>query len=306
MCDDVSAGLAQPWVRAVRRASTSRFDDLEDRLDPAVTTTELGVSGTPGWCRAVRVLQWVLFAAALAGAPLAGRAGRDVLPPAAGPADARLPRLPGPDPAPRPGRAGRRGAGPALPGADRASGPGRERAGPRRPCARRCPRCARSSWSSRWRPSWRRTARPGRACARRAPEPFRVHRPSITPPCRPQPCAGRRFRRTPRGGWTGLAHEQTRRKAHERVIRDAAGLGRGRRRPPRRGGHPVRVLPGRVDAALPPQRQLGRRPDVVVHRQLLARAGPERQGEPQDAATRSWCTAGSGSTCGSARTSPAR
>jgi hypothetical protein len=68
LCDDVSAGLAQPWARAVRRASTSRFEDLEDRLDTAVTTTELGVSGTPAWCRAVRVVQWVLLAATFAGA----------------------------------------------------------------------------------------------------------------------------------------------------------------------------------------------------------------------------------------------
>ncbi len=68
MCDDVSRGLAQPWVRSVRHASTSRFADLEDRLDRAVTTTELGVSGTPAWCRMVRVLQWVLFIAAVAGA----------------------------------------------------------------------------------------------------------------------------------------------------------------------------------------------------------------------------------------------
>jgi GTP-binding protein EngB required for normal cell division len=68
LCDDVSQGLAQPWARAVRQASTSRFADLEDRLDNAVTSTELGVSGTPGWCRVVRVLQWVLLAAALAGA----------------------------------------------------------------------------------------------------------------------------------------------------------------------------------------------------------------------------------------------
>ncbi len=68
MCDDVSRGLAQPWVRAVRHASTARFDDLEDRLDRAVTTTELGVSGTPAWCRGVRVLQWVLFLTALGGA----------------------------------------------------------------------------------------------------------------------------------------------------------------------------------------------------------------------------------------------
>ena len=68
LCADVSKGLAQPWVRSVRRASTSRFADLEDRLDRVVTTTDLGVSGTPLWCRAVRVLQWVLFLAALGGA----------------------------------------------------------------------------------------------------------------------------------------------------------------------------------------------------------------------------------------------
>ncbi len=68
LCDDVSEGLAQPWIRSVRHASTSRFQDLGDRLDRAVTTTDLGVSGTPLWCRAVRVLQWVLLLSALGGA----------------------------------------------------------------------------------------------------------------------------------------------------------------------------------------------------------------------------------------------
>jgi len=68
LCDEVSKGMTQPWVRSVRGASTSRFADLNDRLDRAVSTTELGVSGTPLWCRAVRVLQWVLFVSALAGA----------------------------------------------------------------------------------------------------------------------------------------------------------------------------------------------------------------------------------------------
>jgi hypothetical protein len=61
-------GLAQPWVRSVRRSSTSRLTDLEDRLDRVVTTTDLGVAGVPLWCRAVRALQWVLFLAAIAGA----------------------------------------------------------------------------------------------------------------------------------------------------------------------------------------------------------------------------------------------
>ena len=72
LCDEVSSGLAQPWVRSVRRASTSRFDDLEDALDRAVTTTELGVSGTPAWCRVVRGVQWVLLVAAVAGAAWLG------------------------------------------------------------------------------------------------------------------------------------------------------------------------------------------------------------------------------------------
>ena len=67
LCADLTEGLTPPWVRSVRAASTSRFDDLEDSLDRAVTGTDLGVSGTPLWCRAVRVLQWVLFVAALAG-----------------------------------------------------------------------------------------------------------------------------------------------------------------------------------------------------------------------------------------------
>jgi hypothetical protein len=68
LCDNVCKGLALPWVRSVRHASTSRFTDLGDRLDRAVTTTDLGATGTPLWCRGVRILQWVLFVTALAGA----------------------------------------------------------------------------------------------------------------------------------------------------------------------------------------------------------------------------------------------
>jgi hypothetical protein len=68
LCADATKDLAQPWVRSVRRASTSRFPDLEDRLDRVVTTTDLGVADTPLWCRAVHALQWVLFLLAIAGA----------------------------------------------------------------------------------------------------------------------------------------------------------------------------------------------------------------------------------------------
>ncbi len=68
LCADVSADLAPPWSRSLRHASVSRFEDLGDRLDRVVTTTDLGVSATPLWTRVVRVLQWVLLVTALVGA----------------------------------------------------------------------------------------------------------------------------------------------------------------------------------------------------------------------------------------------
>lgn len=68
LADDLSADLARPWATALRRASTSRLGDLNDALDRAVSSTELGVSGTPVWCRLVRVLQWLLLLTAVAGA----------------------------------------------------------------------------------------------------------------------------------------------------------------------------------------------------------------------------------------------
>jgi hypothetical protein len=66
VADQVGATLAPPWVAAVRRASTSRLEDLGDALDRAVVTTDLGVDRTPLWWRVTRVLQ-VLFAVALIG-----------------------------------------------------------------------------------------------------------------------------------------------------------------------------------------------------------------------------------------------
>lgn len=65
--DDVGSELSPPWADAVRRASVSRLPDLNDALDKAVTSTDLGVARTPVWWRLVRVLQWVLVLSALAG-----------------------------------------------------------------------------------------------------------------------------------------------------------------------------------------------------------------------------------------------
>jgi hypothetical protein len=65
--DDVGSELSPPWADAVRRASVSRLPDLNDALDKAVTSTDLGVSRTPAWWRVVRLVQWLLVATALVG-----------------------------------------------------------------------------------------------------------------------------------------------------------------------------------------------------------------------------------------------
>ena len=68
VADDAAEGLSTPWTAAVRHASVSRLDDLNDALDKAVASTDLGISRTPVWWRLVRVLQWLLFVTAVAGA----------------------------------------------------------------------------------------------------------------------------------------------------------------------------------------------------------------------------------------------
>ena len=68
VAEDVTSDLPRPWAEAVRRASVSRFPDVNDGLDAAVAGTDLGVGRTPVWWQLVRVLQWVLLAAALGGA----------------------------------------------------------------------------------------------------------------------------------------------------------------------------------------------------------------------------------------------
>ena len=65
--DDVAEPLARPWQQAVRRASVARLPDLTDRLDRSLASTELGVERLPRWTGAVRLLQWLLVLAALAG-----------------------------------------------------------------------------------------------------------------------------------------------------------------------------------------------------------------------------------------------
>jgi GTP-binding protein EngB required for normal cell division len=67
VADDVSTPLARPWAEAVRRASVARLPDLNDRLDSALTSTELDTERMPAWAGLVRVLQWLLLLVAVAG-----------------------------------------------------------------------------------------------------------------------------------------------------------------------------------------------------------------------------------------------
>ncbi len=68
VADDMATGLNKPWQESIRRASVSRLDDLNDRLDQALADTDLGVAVMPWWARIVRFLQWVLILTALGGA----------------------------------------------------------------------------------------------------------------------------------------------------------------------------------------------------------------------------------------------
>lgn len=67
LADDASAGLGGPWQASIRDAAVSRIDDLGDSLDGALGEVDLGADRLPAWVGAVRVLQWLLFLAGVAG-----------------------------------------------------------------------------------------------------------------------------------------------------------------------------------------------------------------------------------------------
>jgi GTP-binding protein EngB required for normal cell division len=67
LADTASAGMSRGWVDAVRTAARSGERELPDALDRAVAGTDLDLSGHRRWWQAVRVLQWVLVAAVVAG-----------------------------------------------------------------------------------------------------------------------------------------------------------------------------------------------------------------------------------------------
>jgi len=66
LADSVASGLTRPWTTAIRRASVSRADELDTRLRDAVGAVKVR-SGVPGWCRLVRMVQWLLLLVANGG-----------------------------------------------------------------------------------------------------------------------------------------------------------------------------------------------------------------------------------------------
>jgi GTP-binding protein EngB required for normal cell division len=67
VADEVSAPLARPWADSVRRASVTRLPDLNDRLDAALSSTELDTERMPAWAGLVRLVQWLLLIATVGG-----------------------------------------------------------------------------------------------------------------------------------------------------------------------------------------------------------------------------------------------
>jgi GTP-binding protein EngB required for normal cell division len=62
-----AAPLPDVWAPALNTAARSRTADLPDALDRAVAKTDLGMSRTPLWWRAVGALQWLFTLAAVVG-----------------------------------------------------------------------------------------------------------------------------------------------------------------------------------------------------------------------------------------------
>jgi len=67
IADDATRGLTQPWNAAVHRAALGSVRDLGDSLDRAVVGTDLQITETPSWVRAVSAVQFIGLLAALAG-----------------------------------------------------------------------------------------------------------------------------------------------------------------------------------------------------------------------------------------------
>jgi GTP-binding protein EngB required for normal cell division len=67
LADDAAQGLTRGWADEIKRAARSSEDALPDRVDRAIASTDLDLAQHRRWWQLVRVLQWLLVAAVVAG-----------------------------------------------------------------------------------------------------------------------------------------------------------------------------------------------------------------------------------------------
>lgn len=67
LADQAAQGLTRGWADEIRRAARSAEDALPDRVDRAIATTDLDLAQHRRWWQLIRVLQWLLVAAVVAG-----------------------------------------------------------------------------------------------------------------------------------------------------------------------------------------------------------------------------------------------
>lgn len=67
LADGAAAGLPSDWAKVVRETTLTHRDTLADELDQAVATTDLAMERGQGWWKVISVLQWIIFAIAVAG-----------------------------------------------------------------------------------------------------------------------------------------------------------------------------------------------------------------------------------------------
>ncbi|GHH75326.1 GTPase [Promicromonospora soli] len=65
--DEVTRGVADPWVLAARSRGQAGINELPDSLDQAVAATRVEVSRRPVWWSLVNFVQWLLVAVVVAG-----------------------------------------------------------------------------------------------------------------------------------------------------------------------------------------------------------------------------------------------
>ena len=67
LADEAAQGLTRGWADAIKQAARSSEAALPDRVDRAIATTDLDLAQHRRWWQLIRVLQWLLVAAVVAG-----------------------------------------------------------------------------------------------------------------------------------------------------------------------------------------------------------------------------------------------